>query len=241
LKRFGVFYLGMSKKTFQVAIDGPVAAGKGTVARLLAERLEVLYVDTGAMYRVGALLAKRAGVDWEVEQAIADLVNESQITMRNPEENERDGRQTTVLVNGEDVSWKIRTELIGRGASVVAKHALVRAALVRKQQIIASERDVVMEGRDITYRVLPEAQLKIYLTGDETIRAQRRHQQLLERGTNIDFETVLNDLKERDSLDMSREHDPLKIVEGVWVLDTTDLTIEGVVDLIEERVNQLKG
>ena len=128
----------------QIAIDGPVAAGKGTVARILAERLGWLYVDTGAMYRAAALLAKRAGVSFDDSKAIASLVDRSHFEMRNPTDTERDGRLTTLVVDGEDVSWKIRTEEFSRGSSMVAAHQEVRRALVEKQQKIATLPHTVM-------------------------------------------------------------------------------------------------
>ncbi len=226
--------------SFQIAIDGPVAAGKGTVAKLLAKRLNFLYVDTGATYRVAALLAKQAGIDWTNDDEVAACVDKAQIDMHNPSDAESDGRQTTVLVDGADVSWAIRTEDMGKGASAVAKLGKVRQVLVKKQQDIAASQDVVMEGRDITYKVLPNAQLKIYLTANEEKRAHRRHQELLVRGEDVEYETVLSDLKARDKQDSERAIDPLQIVEDAWVLDTSNLTIEQVVDQIEAKVNQLR-
>ncbi len=220
--------------SFQIAIDGPVAAGKGTVAKLVAKRLNFLYVDTGATYRVAAYLAKQAGINWADEAAVVKAAQAASIDMHNPTPIEADGRQTTVIVNGQDVSWAIRTEDIGRGASAVAKLPQVRAVLVEKQQAIAAAQDVVMEGRDITYRVLPQAQIKIYLTADATIRAHRRHQELLARGEDVTFDTVLADLLARDKQDMERATDPLKIVDGAWVIDTSQLDITAVVDLIYE-------
>jgi len=225
--------------SFQIAIDGPVAAGKGTVAKLLAKRLHFLYVDTGAMYRVAALLATENQIDWNNEAAVAKTVAAADIRMRNPEGNELDGRQTTVIVDDQDVSWKIRTEEMGKGASAVAKLSEVRKVLVKKQQQIAASQDVVMEGRDITFRVLPNAQLKIYLTADEQSRAKRRHQELLRRGEDIAFETVLLDLIARDKQDQERATDPLQIVSDAWVVDTTKLSIEAVVDMIETRVKSI--
>lgn len=223
----------MSKPAFfQIAIDGPVAAGKGTVSRLVAERLDFLYVDTGAMYRVGAYLALKHSVPYSDVSKIVELVRSAQIQMHNPTKAESDGRLTTVIVDGEDVSWKIRTEDVGKGASQVAQIKEVREVLVEKQQIIAASQNVVMEGRDITYRVLPEAQLKIYLTGKDFVRANRRHLQLQSRGIDVSFNEVFLDLKDRDHIDMTRENDPLKIVPGVWILDTSDLTIRQVVEMI---------
>lgn len=225
--------------SFQIAIDGPVAAGKGTVAKLVAKRLNYLYVDTGATYRVAALLAKKAQIDWTDDLKIAKCAADANIQMHNPTHSESDGRQTTVIVNGEDVSWSIRTEDMGKGASAVAKLPHVRQELVKKQQAIAASQNVVMEGRDITFRVLPDAQLKIYLTADSKIRAHRRHQELLTRGEDVDFETVLQDLINRDNQDMNRATDPLQIIKDAWVLDTTNLSIEQVVDQIEAKVSEI--
>jgi len=217
---------------FQIAIDGPVAAGKGTVSRLVAERLGFLYVDTGAMYRVTAYLALKNNVEYSDVDNLVSLIKNTKIEMSNPSEEESDGRLTTVLVNSEDVSWKIRTENVGLGASQVAQIKSVREILVEKQKEIANIQNVVMEGRDITYRVLPNAQLKIYLTGKDFVRANRRHLQLQSRGIDVSFEEVFIDLKDRDELDMNREADPLQIVDDAWVLDTSDLRIDQVVEII---------
>ncbi len=224
---------------FQIAIDGPVAAGKGTVARLVAERLGFLYVDTGAMYRMTAYLAQQEGASMADEVALADLVEEAQMDMRNPNDEEKDGRLTTVLLNGEDVSWKIRTEEMSRGSSQVAQYPLVRQVLVSKQQRIAAQQDVVMEGRDITYRVLPTAQLKIYLTASDIVRAKRRHLQLQAKGQDIGFEEVYRDLLQRDHQDMTRPADPLKQVPEAWVVDTSDLSIEQAVEMIVAKAKIL--
>lgn len=220
---------------FQIAIDGPVAAGKGTVSRLVAERLDFLYVDTGAMYRVTAFLALKHSIEYSDIPGLVSILKDTEIQMHNPTPEEADGRLTTVLLNGEDVSWKIRTEAVGNGAAQVAQIKEVREILVEKQQVIASTQNVVMEGRDITYRVLPDAQLKIYLTGKDFVRANRRHLQLQSRGIDVSFDEVFIDLKERDHLDMTREADPLKIVNDAWVLDTSDFAIQQVVDMIVSK------
>lgn len=225
---------------FQIAIDGPVAAGKGTVSRLVAERLGFLYVDTGAMYRVTAYLALQNNIDLDDEAKLVELIKDSSIEMRNPNDDERDGRQTTVLLNGEDVSWKIRTEVVGSGASKVAMLKKVREELVKKQQQIAAKTNVVMEGRDITYRVLPDADVKIYLTAGEVVRAKRRHLQLQTRGSDVGFDEVYKELLLRDEQDMGRTHDPLKIVDGAWVVDTSDLSIDQVVNLIVAKVKVMQ-
>jgi cytidylate kinase len=226
---------------FQVAIDGPVAAGKGTVSRLVAQRLKFLYVDTGAMYRTTALLALRNNADFNNEDQLVELLDKTLMEMRNPNEKEKDGRLTTVLLNGEDVSWKIRTEEVSKGSSKVATLKKVRASLVKKQQEIAASQDVVMEGRDITYRVLPDAQLKIYLTASDETRAKRRHLELQTKGQDVTFEGVYQDLIERDRRDMERAVDPLQIVDGAWVLDTSQLSIEEVVELIVQKATAMKS
>jgi CMP/dCMP kinase len=220
---------------FQIAIDGPVAAGKGTVSRLIAERLNFLYVDTGAMYRVTAYLALQHNISFKDVPGLVNVIRDTEIQMHNPTPEESDGRLTTVLLNGEDVSWKIRTEAVGNGAAQVAQVKEVREILVEKQQKIASTQNVVMEGRDITYKVLPDAHLKIYLTGKDFVRANRRHLQLQSRGQDVSFEEVFIDLRDRDHLDMTREADPLKIVPEAWVLDTSDLTIMQVVEMIVSK------
>jgi cytidylate kinase len=225
---------------FHIAIDGPVAAGKGTVSKLVAERLGFLYIDTGAMYRMTALLAIQEGISLEDEAALAKMVQGSKMDMRNPSEAERDGRLTTVFLNGEDVSWKIRTEEVSAGASKVATYQKVREQLVAQQQQIAEGQNVVMEGRDITYRVLPQAQLKIFLTASDMVRAKRRHLQLQGRGVDSSLDEVYRDLLDRDKQDSERAVDPLQIVDGAWVLDTSDLTIDEIVECIIVRVKAMQ-
>lgn len=221
-----------------IAIDGPVAAGKGTVARLVAQRLGLLYVDTGAMYRTTALIALRNDVDPVNEPHVVELLKQSKIEMRNPLPEEQDSRLTTVLLNGEDISWEIRTEQVSQNSSKVASLKAVREHLVEKQQLIAENQDVVMEGRDITYKVLPNATLKIYLTASAETRAKRRHYELQTRGQDVTFEQVYEELQQRDDRDMNRVVDPLKITDDAWVIDSSNLTIEEVVELIVERAKK---
>jgi len=222
-------------KSFQIAIDGPVAAGCSTVARLIAERLGILYIDTGAMYRAAALLAIRNNVDLNDKDKISMLVKKAKIELLKPTLLEEDGRLITVLLDGEDVSWKIRTDEISKGSSIVAKYFKLREVLVEKQQKIAVKNDVIMEGRDITYRVLPDADLKIFLTASEIVRARRRHMQEQSKGKDMDFQKVYQELLERDKSDTEREVDPLKIVKEAMVIDTSDLNIDQVVEMIEAQ------
>lgn len=226
---------------FHIAIDGPVAAGKGTVSRQVAERLGLLYIDTGAMYRVSTLIAHRHGIALADETQLVAVVDQSRIEMHDPVGDEKDGRLTTVILNGEDVSWEIRTERISRDTPSVAQHPALRHALVVKQQEIAATQDVVMEGRDITYRVLPEAQLKIYLTASDMVRAERRQRQLQAQGVDLSFDQVYKDLCERDEQDTTRSVDPLQVVPEAWVLDTSELTIAQVVEMIVSKVQHMRA
>lgn len=220
--------------TFQIAIDGPAAAGKGTTARLLAKEMKFLYVDTGAMYRAAALLSQRHHLvpTPENEVLLAEIIANCLLNMYEDEEG-----NLKVILNSEDISDIIRTPEISKLVSKVATLPKVREVLVEKQQQIAREQPVVMEGRDITYRVLPDADLKVYLTADDEVRATRRLEELELRGEkDLTYEKVLQDLRERDLLDSTRATDPLKIVEGAMVVDTTNLTIEEVVQLLATEV-----
>lgn len=226
-------------QSFQIAIDGPVAVGKSTTARILAQRLGLLYVDTGAMYRATGLLAIRNGVDAEDEDAVAHLLLSHNITLAPPQGDQNDGRKITVFLDDEDVSWVIRTEDVSQAASKVAQHIKVREQLVKQQQAIAATQNVVMEGRDITFRVLPNAQLKIFLTATEEQRGQWRLTELLESGQDVSLETVVAELKERDFRDMNRKVDPLHVAEDAWHFDRSPYTLEETIDLIEAKAKDL--
>jgi len=229
----------VAPQPFQVAIDGPVAVGKSTIARILAQRLGFLYVDTGAMYRATGLLATRESVDPEDEDAVAKLLHLHNISLATPQGTKDDGRSITVYLDDEDVSWAIRTDEVSSAASKVAQHKKVREQLVEQQQLLASRNNVVMEGRDITYRVLPNAQLKIYLTASEDQRANWRHTEQLLRGSDVSFEDVKKDLTERDYRDMNREVDPLQVVSDAWEFDRSDFDLEQAIDKIEEKAREL--
>lgn len=232
----------VQKKTFQIAIDGPVAAGKGTTAKLVAQRLGFLYVDTGAMYRALTLCLQRLNCTLTEEKDVVLTLQKEKphVDLRVPAESEKDGRLCTVLLNGEDVSWKVRTEEVSRGVSVITQYAGVRDMITPLARTIADEHDVVMEGRDITSVVLPLADLLIYMDADPMERAERRHRELLMRGEDVTVEQVYADLLERDTRDSSREIAPLKKVEGAWILDTTGMTIDQVADVIVEKVKSLR-
>lgn len=224
---------------FQIGIDGPVSVGKSTIARLLAQRLGFLYIDTGAMYRATGLLALRENIDPENEDAIAKELRQHTITLATPQGEKDDGRKITVYLDNEDVSWNIRTEEASQAASVVAQHKKVREQLVKQQQAIAARNNVVMEGRDITYRVLPDAQLKIYLDAQDKIRTEWRLVELQQRGQDVTLEEVAADLQKRDHRDKNRQVDPLQVVDDAWYFDRSKYELEEALDLIEERAKKI--
>lgn len=226
-------------QTFQIAIDGPVAVGKSTAARIIAQRLGFTYIDTGAMYRATGLLAVRNNVDANDQDAVAKLLESHTIKLEPPQGEKEDGRKITVYLDGEDVSWIIRTEEVSNAASKVAQHPKVREKLVEQQQALAQSQNVVMEGRDITFRVLPNAQLKIFLHANSEQRGQWRLTELLESGQDVTLEQVLEDLKERDYRDMHREVDPLHVAEDAWNFDRSAYTLEETIDIIEKRAREL--
>lgn len=201
----------------KVAIDGPAGAGKSSVARAVADRLGFLYVDTGALYRTAALFAIRRGVAPGDAEHVLPLLAE----MR-PELCYQDGEQR-VLLNGENVSALIRTEEVSRGASAISAIPEVREFLFRLQRDIAEQNDVVMDGRDIGTVVLPDAEVKIFLTAEPEIRAKRRMLQLAEEGVRAEYEDVLADVRQRDWNDSHRAAAPLKMADGAVLLDSSFL------------------
>lgn len=229
-------------KTFQIAIDGPVAAGKGTTAKMVAARLGYLYVDTGAMYRCLALFVKQNNIDFKDEQGIAELLNNKspKVELSIPSETEKDGRLCTVKLNGEDVSWQIRTEEISSGVSVITQYGGVRDYITPLAREIGKTQNVVMEGRDITTVVLPDADLKIYMDADPKERAMRRHRELMSRGEDVSYQAVYDQLVERDKRDSERTIAPLKKAKNAWILDTTGMTIDQVAEVIVARVEEMK-
>lgn len=204
-----------------IAIDGPSGAGKSTLARRLARELGFLYVDTGAIYRTVGLAARRRGIDPADADAVAVMLPRLTITMGYGE----DGLQH-MLLDGEDVTQAIRENVISACASKVAALPAVRAFLLEMQRQAAREHDVIMDGRDIGTVVLPDADVKIYLTAAAEARAERRYQELLGRGQQADFEQVLREVVERDRRDMERDISPLRKADDAIVADTTGLDLE---------------
>ena len=217
-----------------VAIDGPAGAGKSTISRSAAKQLGYIYVDTGALYRTVGLNAVRKGVDLENEESIAKSIEE--ITVDLTYEN---GEQA-VLLNGENVSEFIRTPEASMAASKVSAVPAVREFLFSLQQDIAKRSDCVMDGRDIGTVVLPNAQVKIFLTASAEARAERRYKELIEKGQQVKFEDVLADMNQRDYNDSHRAIAPLKQADDAILVDTSELnlveSIEAVVNTIKERI-----
>lgn len=211
---------------FSIAIDGPAGAGKSTIAKAAAERLGFIYVDTGAMYRAMALYFLRQGIDPAAEEEIAASCGQADVTIRY-----QDGVQQVIL-NGENVSALIREEAVGNMASATSVYLPVREKLVQLQKQLASQADVVMDGRDIGTCVLPDAQVKIYLTASVEERARRRFLELEKKGQEADLEEIKEDIRQRDYRDMHRENSPLVQAEDALYLDTSEMTISQVVEEI---------
>lgn len=206
----------------RIAIDGPGGAGKSTIAKMVAEKMNMEYIDTGAMYRAIGWLFSKESVDTENEEAVRKVLDET--TM--------DFEDNHVILNGQDISGEIRTPEISKAASICSKLPAVRSKLVALQRGIAEGKSVVMDGRDIGTNVLPNAELKIFLTADPMVRAKRRYDQLVEAGKEADLDSICEDIKERDYQDTRRELNPLKQAEDAVLLDTSDMTIEEVLHQI---------
>ncbi len=211
---------------FNVAIDGPAGAGKSTIAKAVAAKMGYVYVDTGAMYRAMALYFLQSGIPADDEAAIASQVDNITVTIKYV-----DGAQHVIL-NDEDVTGLIRTEEVGNMASATSVYATVRRKLVALQQELAASCDVIMDGRDIGTVVLPSADVKIFLTASVECRANRRYKELLEKGQNADLKQIAADIEDRDYRDSHREISPLKQADDAILLDSSDMTIDEVVEKI---------
>lgn len=221
--------------SYSIAIDGPAGAGKSTIARQVAKKLAFIYVDTGAMYRAMALYLLRKGIRPDDAERISEACKDADITIEYV-----DGEQQVIL-NGKNVNGSIRTEEVGNMASASAANKEVRMKLVELQRALASKKDVIMDGRDIGTHVLPNADLKIYLTASSTVRAGRRFKELSGRGIECDFDAIESDIIDRDNRDMTREFAPLKQAEDAVLLDTSYMDISEVVNAILELYKNKKG
>ncbi len=209
-----------------IAIDGPSGAGKSTIAKEIAKRLNIIYLDTGAMYRAIGLKAVRLGIDTEDVQGVTGILDSTQIEIKY-----EDGVQI-IYLDGEDVSTAIREHHISKAASNVSKIPAVRLKLVAMQREIAAKNNVVLDGRDITSYVLKDANNKFYLTATPEERAKRRYKELIEKGQNVDYETILADINDRDYNDTHRDFAPLTCTEDSVFIDSTELTVEQAIEKI---------
>jgi CMP/dCMP kinase len=225
------------EKKLSIAIDGPAAAGKSTVAKIVAEQLSYIYIDTGAMYRALTYKALKKGLDIENEQSLIDMLLTSKIELFPSEKGQ------LVFLDGQEVTEAIRTAEVTNSVSIVSKHRKVREEMVRRQQQFAVNGGVVMDGRDIGTYVLPNAEVKVFLLASVEERAARRHTENIQRGYDSDLETLKKEIAARDKIDSEREVAPLVKSKDAVEIDTTSLSIEEVagriMSLVKERVGEL--
>lgn len=219
----------MSIKQKVIAIDGPSASGKGTVALRVAQALGFDYLDSGALYRLTALYAEKRGVGWHNEEAVAQLAENLPVRFE----------ETRIMLNDEDVSVQIRSETIGMGASAIAQLPKVRAALLQRQRDFLTEKGLVADGRDMGSVVFPDAVLKVFLTASAQVRAQRRARQLGLPCEGVEFDRILSDIEARDEADRRRPVAPLRQLPDAVLLDTTDLGIEESVKKVLDWYHKL--
>jgi cytidylate kinase len=216
---------------FQIAIDGPAASGKSTIAKLIAKDLHFLYIDTGAMYRGVTYLALENGVDLESEESLVELINKHVFSFAD---------NNNLMIDGVDVDSLIRTNIVSNNVSIVAAMQSVRESLVLQQRELACSKDVIMDGRDIGTHVLIDADLKVFMFADAMERAKRRLKDNEQRGIESDIETLFEEIKRRDEIDSTREYSPLKQAEDAIGLDTTHMTIDEVVNFVKNKALELK-
>ena len=219
---------------YNIAIDGPAGAGKSTIAKKAAKKLDFIYVDTGAMYRAIALYFIRNGVAADDEKTISEKCSDINVSI-----DYVDGVQQVIL-NGENVNDYIRTEQVSMMTSIVSKYPAVREKLLNLQRQLATEKNVIMDGRDIGTCVLPDAKTKIFLTASAGERARRRYKEQVERGIECDIKQIEKDIIARDEQDMNREIAPLKQAEDAVLIDSSDMSIEQVVDAIIDVFEKTK-
>lgn len=212
--------------SFSIAVDGPAGAGKSTIAKMIAKRMNLIYVDTGAMYRAMALFLIREQIPATQADKISEKCKEADITIR------YENGEQVVYLNGENVNPYLRTEEVGNMASASSVNSDVRKKLVELQQKLAASAEIIMDGRDIGTCVLPNADVKIYLTASSQVRAKRRFDELKEKGEDCDLDAIERDIIERDHRDMTREISPLKQAEDATLVDSSEMTIEEVVQTI---------
>lgn len=220
----------MNKEIVRVAIDGPAAAGKSTVAKIVAKKLNYVYVDTGAMYRAITLKVCNEDITLDNEKAIGKIVENTTIKLKN------DGDKQIVLLDGKDVTDDIRTNRVSNAVAKVATYRAVRDMLMDQQKAIASKQSVVMDGRDIGTAIIPNAEVKVFLIASVEERAKRRHDENIERGYESNLQAIIEDIKARDKQDYERKISPLTKAKDAWELDTTSLTIDEVARAIIDKI-----
>ena len=220
-------------KTYSIAIDGPAGAGKSTIAKRLAKELGYYYVDTGAIYRTVAYFMDLLGVSPKDVDGVERYIDELTVNI----EYDEDGLQHMIM-NGMDVTGDIRTQDISQKASLISAHAVVREVLLDMQQDVARHHNVIMDGRDIGTVVLPDADVKIFLTASAEVRARRRTDELLAKGQKANYEQILKEIKQRDYQDTHREIAPLKMARDSVKVDTSEMDIDEVVAAIREIVSK---
>lgn len=225
----------MKKETIRIAIDGPAAAGKSTVAKLVAQHLEIVYIDTGAMYRALTWKALQQKTDLNDDLALEKLLIPTVIKLEQVTAGQR------VLLDGMDVTEEIRTEQVTNNVSYVAKYPVIRKIMVERQQELADNSSVVMDGRDIGTHVIPDAEVKIFLHATVDERAKRRYEENVQKGFPTDLVQLKREIEERDSLDSRRKAAPLVKAKDAVEIDTTSLTIEEVAQRILEEVDKIAG
>ncbi len=214
----------------KIAIDGPAGSGKTTTAKLVAKKLGLTPIDTGAMYRAVALMCIREGIDIHNESEVVRIANEVNVDQKFEDD------ELKTFLNGENVTEKIRTKDVSRIVSIIAKYKGVRKRLVKLQREMAKRGGVVIEGRDIGLVVIPDADVKVFMKANLEQRAKRRLKELKDKHINISFDEVLKELSKRDAIDSNREHSPLKIPEDAIIIDTTNTTVEEQVSIIIKEV-----
>lgn len=220
--------------SMNIAIDGPAGAGKSTIAKRLSKKLGFIYVDTGAMYRAMAYYFLQHNIDAKDENAIAAACPDVDVTIT------YENGEQQVLLNGENVNGVIRNEEVGNMASSTSVYPVVRKKLVELQRQLAKSADVIMDGRDIGTCVLPDAQVKIYLTASSATRAKRRYDELTEKGVSCDLAEIEKDIIDRDYRDMHRETSPLRQAEDAVLVDSSEMNIDEVVDAIYQVYSEAK-
>ncbi len=230
----------VKKQISLIAIDGPAASGKSTVGRLLAERLNFLYLDTGCMYRAVTWAALQQGIDVADETAVTQLAHDIEMEIF-PAKGEDDGRHYTVHIDGQDITWGLRTPAVDASVSQVSSYLGVRQEMVKRQRAFGQRGAVVMVGRDIGTVVMPDAPLKLFITASAEERARRRTRDRSNQGHTADYDDILADVQRRDKIDSNREHSPLRPAADAIRIDSTAqppaAIVDAILQMIQEPVN----